>query len=272
MFSFMSTILSVRRDEFIMITTLCYMERNNKFLMLHRNKKEHDVNKGKWIGVGGKLEAGETPLAAVVREIREETGYIVQSCDFRGIVIFNYNDNPSEYMHLYTCKAFSGSLITCDEGELEWVDKEEVYKLNIWEGDRIFLDLIRTDCPFFYLSLNYKNDSLISHKLEFLSKNYVSFEVFIPDEYIEPIISEFRKYGILNEGGYDDVYAVADVEGHWSSLKGAKPFEGEIGIHSTVKEKLIKFRVKEEFKELAYCIVKKLHPYEKPVINMYHLI
>lgn len=254
-----------------MITTLCYMEKNDQFLMLHRNKKKKDINQGKWIGVGGKLEAGETPLASVVREIREETGYIAKSCEFRGIVVFNYNDNPSEYMHLYTCKEFSGSMITCDEGDLMWIDKEKIFQLNLWEGDRIFLNLIDKPCPFFYLILNYANDVLLSHSLEFVSNSYVSFEVFIPEEYIGTLVAELGKYHILRDGNYDDVYAIIDASGHWTSLEGAVPFSGEIGKHSCEKEKLMKFRVKKEYKELTYCIVKKLHPYEEPVINIHDL-
>lgn len=255
-----------------MITTLCYMERNNQLLMLYRNKKEQDVNKGKWIGVGGKLEAKETPMEAVLREIKEETGYTARGCEFRGLVIFNYNHNPSEYMHLYTCKDFSGEMLPCDEGELRWVDRDEVLQLNLWQGDRIFLELLQKDCPFFYLTLNYRDDELLGHSLEFASDSYLSFEVFLPQEYIEPLVCEFRRYGILQDGCYDDVYAVTEVWGHWTSLEGAQPFDGEVGTHSITKEKLMKFRVKKEFKELAYSIIKQVHPYEQPVINIYSLL
>lgn len=147
--------------------TLCYMERDNKYLMLHRNKKKNDINKGKWIGVGGKLEKDESPMQSIHREIKEETGYTANTCNFRGLVEFNYNDNPTDHMYLYTCQDFYGEIKECDEGDLAWIKKTDVFSLNLWEGDKIFLDLIMKDCPFFHLILDYKNDKLINHSLEF---------------------------------------------------------------------------------------------------------
>lgn len=127
-------------------TTLCYLKRDGHTLMLYRNKKKDDVNAGKWIGVGGKVEPGEDPDEAVLREIREETGYTSGHCNFRGIVIFCYNDNPPETMYLYTAEDFFGEMRDCDEGTLKWIRDEDITSLNLWEGDRIFLNLIGYDC------------------------------------------------------------------------------------------------------------------------------
>lgn len=254
-----------------MITTLCYMYQEDRVLMLYRNKKKEDVNKGKWIGVGGKLEKGETPHQSILREIEEETGYLAKSCEFRGIVVFNYNDNPSEYMHLYTCNDFTGELRACDEGELKWIKKDEVLDLNLWEGDRIFLKLLQEDCGFFYLTLYYHNDTLQSHQLEFEEKQYTLFEVFVPETHVQAIVNSLATYDLLKEGYYNDVYACLEVQGHWTTLEGAHPYDGEVGVHSTARESLMKFRVKSDFSHLAYLLIKKAHPYESPVINMIQL-
>lgn len=252
-----------------MITTLCYIEKDNKYLMLHRTKKEKDINAGKWLGVGGKLEKGESPEECLLREITEETGLIANSYDFRGIVIFNFNEDEALYMYLYTCNEFSGEIKKeCTEGDLKWIEKDEVLKLNLWEGDRIFLKLLGERTKFFYLTLNYENDKLLSHHLEF-KEEFTSFEVFVPEKYVEKIVEALAKYSLINEGFYADVYATMDVIGHWTTLQGANPFDGEIGKKSVAKEKLMKFRVKKEFKELAYYIIKEAHPYEVPVINIY---
>lgn len=151
-----------------MITTLCYLEKENKYLMLHRTKKENDINKNKWLGVGGKLEKGETPEQCLIREVKEETGLNLIDHVHRGIVIFNYNDDEPLDMHLYTSKNFSGEIQECSEGDLKWIDKSEIYKLNLWEGDRIFLELLEKDAPFFQLILNYENDNLLSSELKFV--------------------------------------------------------------------------------------------------------
>lgn len=252
-----------------MITTLCYLEKDNKYLMLHRTKKENDINKGKWLGVGGKLLPNETPEECLIREVKEETGYNVLNYNFRGLVIFNFNDDDPLYMYLYTCSDFNGKILKdCPEGELKWIDKKEVKNLNLWEGDKIFLDLLDENKAFFYLTLNYKDDILLSHSLEF-KENFSIFEVFVPENYVENIIQSLSKYSLLNEKNYGDVYATIDVIGHWTSFEGSNPFNGKIGEKSTAKEKLLKFRVKKEFKDLAYILIKEAHPYEVPVINIY---
>ena len=138
-----------------MLSTLCYMEKDGAYLMLHRTVKKNDVNKDKWIGVGGHFEADESPEECLLREVREETGYTLTSWRFRGIVTFVSGDGVTEYMHLFTADGFEGEPVPCDEGQLEWVDIEKVWKLNIWEGDKIFFRLIDEDAPFFSLKLEY---------------------------------------------------------------------------------------------------------------------
>lgn len=142
-------------------TTLCYLEQDGQYLMLHRVKKSHDVNHGKWIGVGGKFEFQESPEDCLLREVREETGLTLKSWRYRGIVTFVYNDDEAEYMHLFTADGWTGTLRDCAEGELRWVPWDEVGKLNLWEGDRIFLSLLARDEPFFSLKLTYRGDDLV---------------------------------------------------------------------------------------------------------------
>lgn len=143
------------------LTTLCYIESGDAMLMLHRTKKEHDVNKGKWIGVGGKFEKGESPDDCLLREVLEETGLTLISYRYRGIITFVYNDNDAEYMHLYTADGFEGTLATdCREGVLKWVKKTDVPNLNLWQGDRLFLSLLAQDYPVFSLKLTYLDDDL----------------------------------------------------------------------------------------------------------------
>lgn len=143
-------------------TTLCYIQRDNKYLMLHRIRKEEDVNKDKWIGIGGKVEEGESPEECILRETKEETGLTLTSYSYRGIVYFKSNIYDDEKMHLFTADGYEGELTECDEGVLEWIDRDEVYNLPMWEGDKIFLGLIRTDANFFELVLEYKGDKLVS--------------------------------------------------------------------------------------------------------------
>lgn len=142
-------------------TSLCYIERGSEYLMLHRVKKENDENHDKWIGIGGKFENGESPDECMLREMREETGLTALSWRARGIVTFVSDEWGTEYMHLFTCDRFSGSMKDCDEGVLEWVDKSRLLSLPIWEGDKIFLRLLDEEAPFFLLKLCYKGDELI---------------------------------------------------------------------------------------------------------------
>lgn len=147
-------------------TTLCYLEKDGCYLMLHRVKKQQDENAGKWIGVGGKFEEGESPEECARREVREETGLALEEVRPRGIVTFVSDQWGTEYMHLFTSTRFSGTLHACDEGELAWVPVSQVTKLELWEGDRIFLDLLARDVPFFSLKLVYEGDSLCTAILD----------------------------------------------------------------------------------------------------------
>lgn len=140
-------------------STHCYVEKDGKWLMLCRNKKKNDINKDKWIGVGGRFEQGESPEECVIREIKEETGLTVNRPHFRGIVTF-CDDGYCEYMHLFTANDFSGELTECNEGELRWIDINNLSKLELWEGDRYFIDLILKDAPFFSLKLVYEKQVL----------------------------------------------------------------------------------------------------------------
>jgi 8-oxo-dGTP diphosphatase len=133
--------------------------------MLHRVKKEKDINKDKWIGVGGKFEDKESPEDCLLREVREETGLTLTSYRFRGIITFITDRYETEYMHLYTADAWEGEMIECNEGNLEWVDKADVFNLNIWEGDKIFFRLLQQNVPFFSLRLEYVGDTLVSYAL-----------------------------------------------------------------------------------------------------------
>lgn len=137
------------------LSTLCYIEKDEKYLMLHRTVKKNDVNKDKWIGVGGHFEADESPEDCLLREVYEETGYTLTSWKYRGLVTFISGSGVTEYMSLFTADGFTGEPIECDEGELEWVDKKDVYNLNIWEGDKIFFRLLEEKEEFFSLKLIY---------------------------------------------------------------------------------------------------------------------
>lgn len=144
------------------LTTLCYLEKDDSWLMLHRVKKENDINKDKWIGVGGHAEAYESPEDCLLREVWEETGLTLTDYRFRGIVTFALKDVETQYMCLYTATGWKGELTSdCREGVLEWVRKDEVDSLEIWEGDKVFFRLLEEDCSFFSLKLVYDNDQLL---------------------------------------------------------------------------------------------------------------
>ena len=142
----------------VRLSTLCYIEKEDQYLMLHRILKKNDINKDKWIGVGGHFEDGESPEECVLREVKEETGYTLTSYRYRGIVTFVFGDQETEYMSLFTADAFTGEQVECNEGILEWVNKKDIFHLNLWEGDKIFFRLLEEEIPFFSLKLVYDLD------------------------------------------------------------------------------------------------------------------
>lgn len=149
------------------LSTLCYIEQDGRYLMLHRTVKKNDVNKDKWIGVGGHFEEDESPEECLLREVKEETGYTLTSYQYRGIVTFISGNGVTEYMSLFTADGFEGEATACDEGELRWVEKDKVYDLNIWEGDKIFLRLLDERKEFFSLKLVYDgHDRLVFAALD----------------------------------------------------------------------------------------------------------
>ena len=146
-------------------TTLCYIEKDGEYLMIHRVKKKNDLNHDKWIGVGGKFEYGESPHECAIREIREECGVSPKNLRYRGIVTFVSNEYGTEYMHLFTSDGYEGEIdYNCDEGVLEWVKKEKIPSLPIWEGDKIFFELLDKEEEFFSLKLEYEGDKLVGHE------------------------------------------------------------------------------------------------------------
>ncbi len=143
-------------------TTLCYITRGDEVLMLHRVKKKNDLNQDKWIGIGGKFEADESPDECLLREVREETGLELTRWQCRGVITFlTDGDWENEFMYLFTADGFEGTLSQCDEGNLEWVKRDFIQNLPQWEGDKIFLDLLWQDAPFFLLKLRYHGDKLV---------------------------------------------------------------------------------------------------------------
>ena len=141
-------------------STLCYITRGSDVLMLHRVNKKNDINKDKWIGIGGKFEGEESPDECLLREAQEETGLTLTSWRCRGVVTFLTEGGEGEYMYLFTADGFTGQMKLCDEGDLQWVSREFLYSLPMWEGDRIFLELLWQDAPFFLLTLRYRGDTL----------------------------------------------------------------------------------------------------------------
>ena len=146
-------------------TTLCYIEKDNSYLMLYRNKKNNDENAGKYVGIGGHFLENESPYECVVREAKEETGLDISPV-YRGVVTFVSDKYECEQMHLFTCREYSGDIITCNEGELVYISKNELHKIPMWEGDYIFFELLGEREDFFSLKLVYEGDTLVSYSID----------------------------------------------------------------------------------------------------------
>lgn len=150
----------------MILSTVCYIEKEGKYLMLHRTKKKNDINEGKWLGIGGKFEDKESPEDCIIREVKEETGLALNSVKLRGILTFINTICETEYIYVFTSNDFTGNLIECNEGELKWVEKEKVASLNLWEGDKIFVEKIKEESPFFTIKYVYDGDTLLHYDLK----------------------------------------------------------------------------------------------------------
>lgn len=149
----------------MILSTLCYIEKDNQYLMLHRTKKKNDINKDKWIGIGEKFEENESPEECIIREVKEETGLHLKSYQLRGIVTYVSTNWKTEYMYVFTSDDFEGNIIECNEGDLQWVNKDKVTKRNTWEGDKIFIEKIQKDNNFFTVKFEYDGDKLLRYDL-----------------------------------------------------------------------------------------------------------
>ncbi len=150
----------------MILSTLCYIEKDGKYLMLHRTKKKDDINKDKWLGIGGKFEDGESPEECIIREVKEETGLTLNSYKLRCIVTYVSTNWETEYMYVFTSDDFIGKLIECNEGDLQWIEKDKITELKTWEGDKIFVEKIKNNDSFFTIKFNYDGEKLIKYDLK----------------------------------------------------------------------------------------------------------
>lgn len=151
----------------MILSTLCYIEKENQYLMLHRTKKKQDINKGKWLAVGGKMEKGESPEECVRREVKEETGLDLLSYQLRGILTYVSNQYEDEYIFVFSSNNFKGTEITCDEGDLKWIPKEKLISLPAWEGDKYIVEkILQKNATFFSMKFQYEGETLVDYEID----------------------------------------------------------------------------------------------------------
>ena len=244
------------------LTTLCYLEKDGCYLMMHRVRKKQDVNEGKWIGVGGHFELGESPEDCLLREVKEETGLTLTSWKFRGLVTFTQEGFGTEYMCLYTAEGFQGEMTDCEEGCLEWVRKERLNELNLWDGDEIFLNYLAEERPFFSLKLEYRGDLLLKAELD--GRELELFEVLNEDGSSAGRIKE--RSLVHRDGdwhGTVHTWIVRRRENEWELLfqkrsEQKESFPGKYDIssagHRQAGEDALAAAVRELREELGLCV------------------
>lgn len=257
-------------------TTLCYIEREGKYLLLHRVKKEHDLNKDKWIGIGGKFEEGESPEDCVIREALEETGLTLVRPQYKGIVTFISDASPTEFMHLFTAVEFTGTLADCDEGVLEWVPREKMFELPHWKGDEIFLSLIASEVPFFSLKLTYKGSSLTEAILNGKSVNADDYALtstpkFAPVRRKDREIQEAEARALLEKGQYG-VLSTVNADGYPYGIPLNYAFDGEKIYFHCAKFSGEKQRAFERLSKVCFTVVGEVEPLPEKFSTKYESV
>lgn len=245
------------------LTTLCYIEKDNQYLMMHRIKKKNDINQDKWVGVGGHFEKDETPEECLCREVLEETGLCLTKYQARGMITFMSDRWQTEYMYLYTASEYTGELIDCEEGTLEWIDKKDVYDLPIWEGDKDFFRLLEQDTPFFFMKLRYVGEQLVEKSVDLVEQENLKLK---QKERTQKVV--LMNMCMISDGD-GNVLALDKVGGGYTGMTfpGGHVEDGESFADSVIRE------VKEETGlTIMHPILKGIyHWYEGDIHNIGYL-